>query len=320
MDKKQRIQFRADSIRAAWHCDAQDAYLFAQELEHMRTEVFKIEYPQLMAKKLIPVDNTVHPGADTVSYRQEDYSGKMTPAGQANMSGPGPRVGIKAQKFSGAVKHFRTSYAYSTQDLRAFAMSGRNGVQALVNAARESAELMFETVGAVGDSTLGIVGITNHASIPLVTLPNTGPWDELTPIEVLENLSFLENSVPNISRGVEKPNTLALDTESFNAVNGMHFGINDGKTVLREYLANSAYIKEVVPWDRLTQAGATASFHRAVCYRKDPSVLKLVIPLEFTQNPEVREGLEFVTECEARCGGVEIYKPLAIAHADIAVS
>lgn len=320
MDKNQRVQFRADSIKAAWKCDAQDAYLFAQEIEHMRTNVFKVEYPDLIAKKYIPVDNSVNPGADTVSYRQEDHSGRMLPAGNANMSGPGPRVNIKAAKFTAAVRHFRTAYAYNTQDLRAFAMSGRNGVQALVEAARHAAELMFEGMGAVGDSTLGITGITNHASIPLVTLPNTGPWDELTPIEVLENLSYLENSVPNVSRGVEKPNTLLLDTESFNAVNGMHFGVNDGKTVLREYLAYSAYVKEVAPWDRLTQAGATTSFHRAVCYRKDPSVLQLVIPMEFTQNPEERDGLEFVTECEARCAGVEIYKPLAIAHADIAVS
>lgn len=317
---KQRIQRRADSLREVWHMDAGEAYLFAQEIEHMRTEVHKIDYPELMAKRLIPVDNAVNPGADTVSYRQIDHSGKMLPAGHGNMSGPGPRVNVTAAKFSGAIKHFRIAWAYSTQDQRAFAMSGRDGISHLASAAREETERMFETMAAVGDSSLGITGITNHASIPLVTLPNTGPWDELTPTQLFDNLAFLENSIPNVSRGTEKPNTLALDTESFGAINAMRSGVDNGRTVLKEFLENSAYIKEVVMWDRLTQAGATSSFHRAVCYKKDPSVLRLVIPLEFTQQPEERNGLEFVTECEARCGGVEIIKPKAIAHADIATA
>ena len=74
-------------------------------------------------------------------------------------------------------------------------------------------------------------------------------------------------------------------------------------------------IKEVIPWYRLTGAGAGAS-DRMLIYVRDPDHLWLEIPQEYEQFPVQPLGLEFRIPCHARCGGVIVPYPLAIIYGD----
>ncbi len=50
----------------------------------------------------------------------------------------------------------------------------------------------------------------------------------------------------------------------------------------------------------------------AVAYQKSPAVLTFEIPLPFTQYAVQVRNFEFIVPCRSRCGGVIIYRPLAI--------
>jgi hypothetical protein len=53
-----------------------------------------------------------------------------------------------------------------------------------------------------------------------------------------------------------------------------------------------------------------------VAYLRNPEVLELEIPQDFEQFAPERRNLEFIVNCHARCGGVLVYQPLAMAYMD----
>jgi hypothetical protein len=86
-------------------------------------------------------------------------------------------------------------------------------------------------------------------------------------------------------------------------------------TILEFFLKNNPWIKnvEVIPEAQGAGAGGT---DLCIVYKKDPDKLTLEIPQPFEQFPPQAEGLEFVTACHSRCGGVIIYYPLSICKAE----
>src|SRR5215467_13234664 len=57
-------------------CDANETALFARQLEYIYTQTYDIEYPDLKARQLIPVDTRVPSGADSFTYTQYDKLGE----------------------------------------------------------------------------------------------------------------------------------------------------------------------------------------------------------------------------------------------------
>ena len=45
------------------------------QLEHLRAKTYDIKYPELRARRFIPVDTSVDPGAETHAYYQFDSYG-----------------------------------------------------------------------------------------------------------------------------------------------------------------------------------------------------------------------------------------------------
>ena len=86
-------------------------------------------------------------------------------------------------------------------------------------------------------------------------------------------------------------------------------------TILRSFLANNPYIRNIDQWYRLDGAGAGGK-NRGIVYKRDPMVLEGVVPLDFEQLPPQARNLEFVVPCQARCGGVKIYQPSAMRYVD----
>ena len=90
---------------------------------------------------------------------------------------------------------------------------------------------------------------------------------------------------------------------------------NDGKSILKLFLENNEYIKNVFSVPRMKGAGA-GGLDRMAVYRRDPDALTLEIPQDFEMLEEQARGLEYVTPCHSRIGGVIVYYPLSIAFAD----
>jgi hypothetical protein len=315
MDPMQRI-VQEMLARMNQRFDAQETAHLARQLEHIKAQTYDVRYPELKARGFIPTDNSAGPGADSITYRQWDRVGMAKLI--ANYADDLPHVGVHAKEFTQAVKSIGSAYSYSIQDLRRSAMAGSQLDARLAAMARRAIEQRIDDYAFNGDAQVGITGFANNANVPLVVLPNVGAWTTLTPAEIMENMAFLASSIVIATRELYTPDTLLLDNVSFNHIAQTPVDTTNQMTILRAFLANNPYVRNIDQWHRLNTAGA-ASIHRIVAYQRTPEVLVNNIPQEFEQFPPQARNLCFEIPCHARVGGVEIHYPLAIAYADVAL-
>jgi hypothetical protein len=302
---------------AAVRLDTNDTAHFARQLEHLKATTYDIEFGKLKSLGFIPADTSASPGAESITYQQ--WTEVESAVVVANMSDDLPQVDTAAREFTSAVKSIGSSYQWSIQDVRRAADAGMGFMLRKARAARLSIDRRIDAAGAFGIPEAGTTGLVNNAAVPLVVLPTLGAWTGLTPTQILANMNFLASSIPIATGEVETPNTLLLDTVSFNHVAVTPFLGGDGTvTILKAFLENQPYVTQVDQWTRLNTAGA-AGIHRAVCYDRSDRVLQYNLPLMFEQLPPQPHNLAFKVPVHARIGVVEMHYPLGVAYADIAL-
>lgn len=302
--------------RTGIRLDAGETAALARELEHIYAKTYDIKYAELKARKFIPVDTSVDPGAEFFTYRQWNMFGMAEII--ANYADDLPRVDALAKEFPAKIHSLGASYGFSIQDMRRAAMSGSQLDNKRAMAARRAHEQAVDQIGAVGDSDAGLLGFTNNGNVPLVS-PVTGQWvtNTATSQQIVEDLNTLVNSIVTATLETFSPDTLILPAPAFQIINTkpMSSTGDSDKTVLRWFLDNNPYISNIDQWNKLNDAGA-GGVSRTIAYKRSEEVLALVIPQEFEQLPPQARNLEFVIPTHSRIGGVRMQYPLAVAYMD----
>lgn len=302
------------------HCnvrlDAGETAMLAKQLEYVYAKTYDIKYPELKARRFIPIDTSVDSGAEFYTYRQWNMFGMAKLI--ANYADDLPRVDALAKEYPAPIKSLGASYGYSIQDMRRSAMSGAQLDARRARASRRAHEQAFDDVCAFGDAAAGLGGFLNNANVPIVGAV-TGQWvtNSATPLQMVEDLNTLVNSIVTATLETFVPNTLLLDNTSFLLLNSTPMSTTGDadKTVLRFFLDNNPYISDLDQWNKLNAAGA-GGVSRAVAYMRNEEVLAAVEPQPFEQFPPQARNLEFVIPTHSRVGGVRIQYPLAIAYMD----
>jgi hypothetical protein len=290
--------------------DATASMAFARQLEFIESQTYDIEYPDNMARKFIPVDNSTPAGVNTITYRQWDK--KTTAKVVANYSKDWPTVSMSGREFSHKAESFGNSYRYSVQDLRAAALLNIPLDSSLGQVARDGHENLLDDVALFGLPEVGFPGFCNHPNVPSVTL-TTGTWASATTDQILEDLRMLAQAAVTRTYGIRKPNTILLDQTSYGRLQ-KPVGADYGDTIMSVFLRSNPYIKTIEQWVKLDTAASDGG-PLIICYPKDPRVLKIKVLMEFTQYAPQLQNLEYVVNCESRAGGTIIYDPLAISYA-----
>jgi len=287
--------------------------VLARELEYVRARTYDIVYPEKKARMLIPVDNEVPPGARTIRYDQWDLFGMAVVI--SNYADDLPMVDVMKQSFSSVVQTIGDAYQWSIEDLDEAAMvPGMRLSQRRAGAARLVMENKVEDIAAFGLPQGGLKGLLNHPNVTLVA-PDTGNWATATAEQMVDDLNKLVQAVVDQTDETFLPNTLVMDSVSKGRLASKKF-VNTDITAQKFFLENSEYIDRIETWYKCKTADAAGTGPRFACYKRDPIVLQLVIPKEFTQQPPQARNLAFVVPCHLRIGGVVVYYPLAIAYMD----
>lgn len=318
-----RIRVRDMRLDVAGHMDASESIFFARELEQIRARSYDIQYPEYMARQFVPVDNSINNGVEIVTYETYDRRGRAKMG--ADYSNDAPRVDIVGSEASTYVRSMRAAYGYSIQEIRAAQYAGKPLQQRKANAAREAIEQEMDDVLTIGWSQGSMKGLANQANTTTYTVPNgalgTATWATKTPDEVVADMHGIAHKIVTDTNGVEVPDTLLLPLTSFTYVASTRMGDGSDQTILRHFMATSPFIKRVEHWFKLesaVNAGLTGAWtgKRMIAYKKSPDKVQAIIPQEFEQFAPQQRGLEFVTECHARTGGVVSYYPKSIAYGD----
>ncbi len=303
------VRFDADDQRI----DDKYTAILARELEYVRARTYDVVYPEKKARRLIPVDSSVPAGARTITYDQWDAFGMAVIV--SNYADDLPMVDVMKEQFSSVVQSIADAYQWSTQDLEEAAMvPGARLNQRRAGAARLFIENRFEDIAAFGASVGGLKGLLNHPNVALVA-PTTGTWSTATAEQMVDDAGKLVQAVVDNTEETFLPNTLVMDSVNKGRMANKKM-VNTDTTALKWFLDNNEYINSVETWYKCKLADAASTGPRICCYKKDPIVLELVIPMEFRQQPPQPRNLSFVVPCQARIGGVTVYYPLAIAYMD----
>lgn len=300
--------------RTGERMDARETAHLAKQLEHVKARTYDVKYPAMKARRFIPVSNATPSGAETITYRQWDQYGMAKVV--SNYADDLPRVDVVAKEFTSKVKSLGDAYGYSVQDLRRSAMAGSQLDTKRAQAARRAIESAIDEIAAFGLAGGGLTGFANNANVPVVS-PANGSWTSASaPLDILEDMNKLVQSIVTATKEVHIPDTLLLPSNRFSIISQMFMSADNNKTVLRAFLDNNPYIRNVDQWHKLDEADAGGTGPRMVAYLRNPEILELEIPQEFEQFPPERRNLAFIIDCHARIGGVSMYYPLGVAYMD----
>jgi hypothetical protein len=313
-----------------------------RQLQYVRSTVMSVEYPENKALTFIPLATDILPSVSQYVYYVRDRTGKSR-IQNPNAEGPLPRFDIQSDERYGKVVSLEGCYGWTIDELREAARlmidlptaKAENARDILLRDTDEvirTGQLTF-TNGAPAQVASGIGGFLNHAEVAVsgtaldgVTYGKTmHDWfvASTTSDQMANDLFDLEQTIKAATLATFVPDTLVLATALMNRLISTKMSTASDKNVLKYYLENSRYIKNIEEWIYLDGAGVTdsgtgagANKHRAVMYARDKRVLEAVNPIEFEQQAAQVEGFGFTIPCRAKVGGVKFYNPRAAIYAD----
>lgn len=298
--------------------DANEGVFFSSQLEHIKGEIYETEYPELMARRLIPVSHEAGPGATSITYRQFDQVGVMELI--SDYANALPRVDILGKEFTSPVKSIGGAYGYSLQEIRSAQMANLNLDQRKAEAARRAFEEAVERIAKAGNAATGLKGFLNHPNVPRETVTNgaggTATWATKTPAEIVKDISDAVADIRDDTKGVESgPFVVLLPDAQYTRIATTKNSESSDVTILEFILKSNPWIAEIVPWHALKGAGSSAT-DRMVLYTRNPSKLTLEIPQDFEQLNVQEKDLEYQVPCHGRIGGVIFYRPFSASYRD----
>lgn len=298
--------------------DAAEALAFSvSQLAFTEQGVLERKYRPLQFEELIPLDYSAGPAADTIRYEIMDKTGVGKP--YANRADTVPTANVMYADRSMAVKTGAIGYDYTQMELIETAFLKRPINAAKAAAAVEAYRRHINVVALSGESVTGLTGLYNNADVP-VGSPLTGTWSTATADEILADINDMIHTVwaatqynetpdtflypPSVSPYLLKPRTTTAD-----------------KTVLEFIQANNVGKLEKgiditfrAGYD-LGTAGATGGT-RCVLYTKDPSHVKMHIPVPVQFLAPQLKGLLVQVPGWYKYSGVAFYYPTAALYVD----
>lgn len=324
-----QIKQRADEIMAmssAMHSpgmrlDANESVFFARQLEHIIAQEFDIEYPELPARRIIPITMEADPADETITYRQYDRVGLAKLI--ADYSDDLPLVDITGTEVTSQVRSIGSGYRFSLQEIRASAKTGRDLEGRRAETAREANLRLENKLFLFGDTVHNLAGFFNFTNVSVVSCPAIGTgasplWVNKTPDQMLLDLNSLVNSIPDLTLGIEQPDTLLMPRPALEAAATRRIGRDSNKSVLEFFLGTNPYItvrENVESINELATAGS-GGVGRMMAYRRSPLKVRGEIPQDFEQLPAQPKGLMWTVPTHQRIGGVIWHKPLSAAYMD----
>ncbi|WP_338546869.1 major capsid family protein [Pseudomonas benzopyrenica] len=300
--------------------DAQAALAFViSQATHIERGVNAIVYPDIQYPELVPVDTSANPWAKTVTYFSSDKYGK---AGWINGNADDiPRAGTELSKFETSVYTAGIGYGFGLEDISQAQMLGYNLDAEEASAARRAYEEMVDRVAIYGDAEKNFYGLIN---CPAVTAGSAtfGNWLTATSDKILADVN---NALTGQAQGtlyIVVADTLLIPQAHWNLIATRMVTELSTQTILAWLQQNNAYTAKtgrpltIRAVRGLEKAGAGGTA-RMVAYRRDPSVVKMHMPMPHRFLPVYQAGpLRFEVPGIFRLGGVDVRQPTQMRYID----
>lgn len=304
--------------------DAQAALSFVlSQTSHIETQVWKKQYPEILYPEFVPIDESAHPWATTVTYFSADYTGKA--AWIHGFAQDFPMVGTNRTKHETEVAMGGIGYGYNLQEISQAQMLGMSLTADLAIASRDLYERHCEDVAFRGDAQKGYQGLLNNSSVGVADVADgvsTDPeWDTKTPDEIVADINEALLDVYLDSNTIEMADTVLLPVSRYTLIATKRLAPELTTTILEHiqrvnvYTATTGKPLKIRALRDLETAGVGGT-KRMVVYRRSPDVLKLHRPMPLRFFPAQQIMLDTRVPAAYRLGGTDIRKPGACRYRD----
>lgn len=300
--------------------DASESLFLARQLEYIRTGVYRVEYPELKAARLVPTNTSIPSGKRSYTIRIWDKVGEADIVAEdaTDFNSVDAKITEKTMRF------FMIGLGYNyTLDEARYAMSEGVPLQATkAMVCREQIERKMDEIVLTGSTKAGVTGLLNATDTGIVTYTAANAQsDGLTlfssksPDEVLKDLHGLVHKVVQDSKEVDLPNTMLMPLTTRLDLQTRRVGDGSNVTIMEFFKANDPYVNMI---DSLYQLESNTAWtgKRITVYRRDPTCLELINNQPFEQLPPQQFGLVTKTMCRVKTGGIAIYRPTSIGRMD----
>lgn len=298
--------------------DADGAFFFQRQLEHIKAKSYDVQYAELKARSLFPVSNEAGPGVTSITYRTYDSVGmaKIINAYADDL----PRADVAGKETSIPVRSVGTSYGYNLDEINAAQLTGQPLEQRRANASRRAVEQVVNNVAFYGDADSGLPGLFSNPNIPTgaVVDPGSGTeWVNKTPDQILTDINDAFADVFETTKMVESANTLLLPPGQWSYIMTTARSANSDTTIAQYVVNNSPYLNsldDIIPLNECAAANnPLLATDAMVVYDRNPDKLQLEIPVELEYLPVQQKNLEYVIPGRSRLAGLNIYYPLSLS-------
>ncbi len=308
----------ADLPAAQRRCDAGEDVFLARQLIFLQNKEVNQLFVQNKALSYVPVDTSVPVGAEqftTPSFTQVGSAAFVT-----NYGTDFPSADVYVTETIFRMFDIGSSYRYSLKDIRAAAFGGVPLSSKRADASRLAHDAKIDEIALSGDTARGIKGLANNSGVTVLTAGGgtiVGNWETASAATIKADLAAMESTVLFACNGQDQlmADTLLLDDESYMIMNTRPSTSFSDQSILKSYLSNSPYIRNIEPWVKLRNAGA-ASVRRAIMYKRSPDILDMKISNAYETFAPQQNMLEWIVPALSRLSGVVWYRPFAGLYVD----
>jgi hypothetical protein len=308
----------------------------ARQLEHVYTEVYEEEWPDLPVAmgEIMPIDTSVHEGSKTWTYFL--YSGTTVARWAADFSGGTlPRVTRVGAEVTKACHVIENAYAYTTDDMRCAAKAQDNLDAALGTLTKRGHDQEFHRAGLWGRTELNVDGLL---TLPNITIMTAAESFETADVDtIVDAVGTLIDSVSQLTKGLRHATRVLVSRRVRDLLVKRRLGPGDGTLSIWKYLKETFgspddtsrppvefMVLEELDW-RTAQEESDAGVPNVdidedtgdcmyAYVHNNAKVLSVVQPMMFTQHPVQFKDLEFQVPCESKLGGVRCPEPMTISR------
>lgn len=300
--------------------DASESLYLSRQLEHIRSRVYEIRYPELLSRTLVPRSPDAAPdGVNEIFYETQDSFGASKIIAPGSKGKDLPRVNVKASEESQKVREMGVAFEYTLGEIKKAAYTGKNLPDKLAKAARRALEQQLDDILALGDSDYDLNGFLNNSNVTPVNA-TTGDWTGAATVDqILADMNEPAITMQSTTKGIFGTGglTMLLPLAEYGKIATTPRSTTSDTTILEFFLKSQSFVSEVLPWYKLSGIGAGGSSDdRMVVYKRDPEVLNYEVPREMEMLDVQVQGLSYSVPCTMSTAGVIVHQPKAIIYRD----
>lgn len=283
---------------------------FSRQLEDLEADIDREEFADhpFADGSIVPLDIQDKPWARTTTYRRISKVGQFRLV--RSYFTDVPMINVLTEEFTQKVFKWAGGYWFSDDDIEACARQEFSLEAEDISGVVEAGRQKLNNLIAFGDRSLGMAGFINHPD----ALFSYAPFklnSTSTARQCLAVLNDATTAIVEATQQIEKPDTMLLPLRQYNYLTMTPWSDNVGNSILKQFLDNNPYIKDIQPLNELAGAGLDGTDIMQV-YKRDKNKVKAKIMQSLTWKEMQRKGLGYERPAVMKYAGISLRRPHSV--------